>query len=68
MAGEQLSTGGHPIRAFVQIFVPAPESPKKYYAHNDRFHHQDDDLVSEGETNGEPGVYVRLWKRMYMLK
>lgn len=51
----ELSTGGHPMRAFVQTFVLAPESPKKYYVHNDMFRYQDDDLVSESETNEGPG-------------
>ena len=39
------------MRAFVQTFVLAPESPKKYYVHNDIFRYQDDDLISESETN-----------------
>lgn len=51
----ELSTSGHPMRAFVQTFVLAPESPKKYYVHNDIFRYQDDDLVSESETNDGPG-------------
>ena len=41
------------MRAFVQTFVLAPESPKKYYVHNDIFRYQDDDL-SESETNEQP--------------
>ena len=45
------------MRAFVQTFVLAPESPKKYYVHNDMFRYQDDDLVSESETNDGPGVF-----------
>ena len=52
----ELSTGGHPMRAFVQTFVLAPETPKKYYVHNDMFRYQDDDLVSESETNDGPGM------------
>ena len=54
MTGE-LSISGRPMRAFVQTFVLAPESPKKYYVHNDIFRYQDDDLVSESETNDGPG-------------
>ncbi len=50
----ELSTGGRPMRAFVQTFVLAPESPKKYYVHNDIFRYQDEDL-SESETNETPG-------------
>lgn len=50
MTGE-LSISGQPMRAFVQTFVLAPEKPKKYYVHNDIFRYQDDDLISESETN-----------------
>lgn len=53
----ELSTGGRPMRAFVQTFVLAPESPKKYYVHNDIFRYQDDDL-SESETNELPGGWT----------
>ena len=55
----ELSTGGRPMRAFVQTFVLAPESPKKYYVHNDIFRYQDDDL-SESETNETPGELFGL--------
>lgn len=55
----ELSTGGRPMRAFVQTFVLAPESPKKYYVHNDIFRYQDDDL-SESETNETPGEWEGL--------
>lgn len=48
----ELSIGGRAMRAFVQTFVLAPESPKKYYVHNDIFRYQDDD---EGETSDGPG-------------
>lgn len=51
----ELSTAGRPMRAFVQTFVLAPESPKKYYVRNDFFRYQDDDLISESETNESPG-------------
>ena len=53
----ELSIGGHPMRAFVQTFVLAPETPKKFYVHNDIFRYQDDDLVSESETNDTPGKF-----------
>lgn len=53
----ELSTGGKPMRAFVQTFVLAPESPKKYYVRNDFFRYQDDDIVSEGEPNEASGVF-----------
>ena len=60
MTGE-LSISGQPMRAFVQTFVLAPEKPKKYYVHNDIFRYQDDDLVSESETNEAPGKSVWLF-------
>ena len=67
MTGE-LSSGGRPMRAFVQTFVLAPETPKKYYVHNDIFRYQDDDIVSESETNETSGkakfsVYERERER-----
>ena len=56
----ELSTAGRPMRAFVQTFILAPQSPKKYYIRNDFFRYQDDDLVSESETNETPGEYIPL--------
>ena len=45
------------MRSFVQTFVLAPESPKKFYVHNDIFRYQEDDL-SESETNEPPGEWA----------
>jgi len=45
----ELSNNGEPMRRFVQTFVLAPQSPKKYYVHNDIFRYQDE-VFSEGET------------------
>ena len=39
MSGE-LSNNGQPLRRFMQTFVLAPQSPKKYYVHNDIFRYQ----------------------------
>ena len=41
------------MRPFVQTFVLALESPKKYYIHNDIFRYQcyDEDLMSECELS-----------------
>ena len=36
----ELSNNGQPMRRFVQTFVLAPQSPKKYYVHNDIFRYQ----------------------------
>ena len=60
------------MRAFVQTFVLAPETPKKYYVHNDIFRYQDDDIVSESETNETSGkakfsVYERERERVSVL-
>jgi len=49
----ELSNNGQPMRRFVQTFVLAPQSPKKYYVHNDIFRYQDEvftDVESEGTT------------------
>jgi hypothetical protein len=36
----ELSNNGQPMRPFMQTFVLAPQSPKKYYVHNDIFRYQ----------------------------
>jgi len=41
VAGE-LSNNGQLMRRFMQTFVLAPQSPKKYYLHNDIFRYQDE--------------------------
>ena len=33
----ELSNNGQPMRRFMQTFVLAPQSPKKYYVHTDIF-------------------------------
>ena len=38
----ELSNNGQPMRRFMQTFVLAPQSPKKYYVHNDIFRYQDE--------------------------
>jgi len=62
----ELSNGGMPLRRFMQSFVLAPQTPKKYYVHNDIFRYQDevfsdedggDEVVSEGEEEVDtPGI------------
>lgn len=37
----ELSNDGRPMRRFMQTFVLAPQSEKKYYVHNDIFRYQD---------------------------
>ena len=44
------------MRRFMQTFVLAPQSPKKYYVHNDIFRYQDEvfhDNDAEPETQEE---------------
>jgi len=46
----ELSNNGEPMRRFMQTFVLAPQSPKKYYVHNDIFRYQDE-VFNEGEES-----------------
>lgn len=48
----ELSNNGAPMRRFMQTFVLNPQSPKKYYVHNDIFRYQDE-VFSEGEEDME---------------
>jgi len=48
----ELSNNGQPMRRFVQTFVLAPQSAKKYYVRNDIFRYQDD-AFSDDEDGGE---------------
>ncbi|CAL4141612.1 unnamed protein product [Meganyctiphanes norvegica] len=50
----ELSNGGMPLRRFMQSFVLAPQTPKKYYVHNDIFRYQDE--VFSDEDGGDEGV------------
>lgn len=57
MTGE-LSNDGQQMRRFMQTFVLAPQSPKKYYVHNDIFRYQDEvfhDSESDVENLEESG-------------
>ena len=52
----ELSNNGQPMRRFMQTFVLAPQSPKKYYVHNDIFRYQDEvfhDNDNETEVQDE---------------
>lgn len=53
----ELSNNGHPLRRFMQTFVLAPQTPKKYYVHNDIFRYQDE-VFSEEEGGDEAGSEV----------
>lgn len=53
----ELSNNGEPMRRFMQTFVLAPQSPKKYYVHNDIFRYQDEVFHDiEGETEAQEEV------------
>lgn len=53
----ELSNNGMPMRRFMQTFVLAPQTPKKYYVHNDIFRYQDE-VFSEEEGGDEGGSEV----------
>lgn len=48
----ELSNQGEPMRRFMQTFVLAPQSPKKYYVHNDIFRYQDE-VFHDNDTETE---------------
>jgi len=50
----ELSNNGEPMRRFMQTFVLAPQSPKKYYVHNDIFRYQDE-VFDEADNSTSSG-------------
>ncbi|KAL4239659.1 GTPase activating protein (SH3 domain) binding protein [Mactra antiquata] len=48
----ELSNSGQQMRRFMQTFVLAPQSPKKYYVHNDIFRYQDE-VFHDNDTDTE---------------
>ncbi|XP_070544772.1 ras GTPase-activating protein-binding protein 2-like [Ptychodera flava] len=54
----ELSNNGQPMRRFMQTFVLAPQSPKKYYVHNDIFRYQDEVFNDEDEPDNQEGSPV----------
>lgn len=52
----ELSNNGQPMRRFVQTFVLAPQSAKKYYVRNDIFRYQDDAFFDDEECVDERPV------------
>ncbi|KAG7170067.1 Ras GTPase-activating protein-binding protein 2-like [Homarus americanus] len=53
----ELSNNGNPMRRFMQTFVLAPQTPKKYYVHNDIFRYQDE-VFSDEEGGDEAGSEI----------
>lgn len=49
----ELSNNGQPMRRFMQTFVLAPQSPKKYYVRNDIFRYQDEVFNEEEEIDNQ---------------
>ena len=63
----ELSNNGEPMRRFMQTFVLAPQSPKKYYVHNDIFRYQDevfDDPDTSTGANTSTEDQIREIKEM----
>jgi len=50
----ELANNNGAMRPFVQTFVLASQSAKKYYVHNDIFRYQDDVFHANGPTT-DPG-------------
>jgi len=51
----EISVNGAPMRRFVQTFVLAPQSEKKYYVHNDIFRYEDELFeLKLAQENGAP--------------
>lgn len=49
----ELSNNGEPMRRFMQTFVLAPQTPKKFYVHNDIFRYQDEVYQDVSDTESE---------------
>ena len=69
----ELSNNGQQMRRFMQTFVLAPQSPKKYYVHNDIFRYQDE-VFHDNDTDTEnqedtPGIVplYSLANRVYFV-
>ena len=65
MSGE-LSNNGQAMRRFMQTFILAPQTPKKYYVHNDIFRYQDEVFHDETDIPGEPRVSSCLNRAIVM--
>ncbi|GFR65883.1 Ras GTPase-activating protein nGAP [Elysia marginata] len=47
----ELSNNGEPMRRFMQTFVLVPQTPKKFYVHNDIFRYQDEVFHDEDDID-----------------
>lgn len=55
----ELSNNGEPMRRFMQTFVLAPQTPKKFYVHNDIFRYQDEVYQDLSDTESEEVQHVQ---------
>ncbi|RUS76061.1 hypothetical protein EGW08_016191, partial [Elysia chlorotica] len=54
----ELSNNGEPMRRFMQTFVLVPQTPKKFYVHNDIFRYQDEVFHDEDGEVDESDRFV----------
>ena len=54
----ELSNNGEPMRRFMQTFMLAPQSTKKYYVHNDIFRYQDEVWTNNLQQSFERLLWV----------
>ncbi|GFO18540.1 ras GTPase-activating protein-binding protein 2 [Plakobranchus ocellatus] len=54
----ELSNSGEPMRRFMQTFVLVPQTPKKFYVHNDIFRYQDEVFHDEDGEVEESDRFV----------
>uniref|UniRef100_T1IUM5 Ras GTPase-activating protein-binding protein 2 n=1 Tax=Strigamia maritima TaxID=126957 RepID=T1IUM5_STRMM len=52
----ELSNNGEPMRRFMQTFVLAQQSPRRYYVHNDIFRYQDEIFPEDEDTDTKEGT------------
>ena len=58
----ELSNNGEPMRRFMQTFVLAPQSIKKYYVHNDIFRYQDEVWTNNLQQSFERLLWVATYR------
>ena len=57
----ELSNNGEPMRRFMQTFVLVPQTPKKFYVHNDIFRYQDEVFHDEDGDVDESDSKKYVW-------
>lgn len=51
----ELSNNGEPMRRFMQSFVLVPQTPRKFYVHNDIFRYQDEVFIDGENLSDDQG-------------